>query len=123
MGVAELAERYAPESIGYDPQTGEAIARILESGGHRTTRLPLPRYAQACSILRQAVIDSRIIHDGNTDLAEDLARAIAKPTGDGGFVLSRLRSTTGAIAGAIALAIGHYMASTPETHEAIYKVA
>lgn len=121
--VAELAELYAPESIGYDPQTGEAIARVLESGGHRTTRLPLPRYAQACSILRQAVIDSRVIHDGNTDLAEDLARAIAKPTGDGGFVLSRLRSTTGAIAGAIALAIGHYMASTPETHEAIYKVA
>lgn len=121
--VAQLADEYGPEAIGYDPQTGETVARVLEAAGHRTIRLPLPRYASACSMLRQAVLDGRLVHDGNPQLAEDLARAIAKPTGDGGFVLSRLRSTTGPIAGAIALSIGHYLASSPDMTDTTYRVA
>lgn len=121
--VAEFADTYGPEAIGYDPQTGETVARVLEASGHRTVRLPLPRYASACSMLRQSVLDGRVIHDGSDILAEDIARAIAKPTGDGGFVLSRLRSTTGPIAGAIALSIGHYLASSPDVSDSTYRVA
>jgi hypothetical protein len=74
-------------------------------------------------MLRQAVLDGRVIHDGSDILAEDISRAIAKPTGDGGFVLSRLRSTTGPIAGAIALSIGHYLASSPDVSDSTYRVA
>lgn len=121
--VSQLADEYGPEVIGYDPQTGEAVSRVLAANGHRVERLPLPRYAAACSILRQAVLDGRIIHDGTPQLAEDIARAIAKPTGDGGFVLSRLRSTTGPIAGAIALAVGHYLASSPDIGDSTFRVA
>lgn len=121
--VAQYADQYGPDVIGYDPQTGETVARLLESHGHKTLRLPLPRYASACHMLKQSVADGRIVHDGNQKLSEDIARAIAKPTGDGGFVLSRLRSTTGPIAGAIALAIGHYLASSPDTPDTTFRVA
>lgn len=121
--VAALADQYGPDAIGYDPQTGENVARVLEASGHKTVRLPLPRYASACSILRQSVLDGRVVHDGSDKLTQDIARAIAKPTGDGGFVLSRLRSTTGPIAGAIALSIGHYLASSPDVSDSTYRVA
>lgn len=112
--VERHAIEWAPEVIGYDGLTGEYVARHLEAEGHKTIRLPLPKYAAACAMLLTAVNEGRIVHDGSEILAADLARAIPKPYNDGGWTFSRVKVTTGPIAGAIALTIGHYLASHPD---------
>ncbi len=121
--VARAAEKYAPEEVVYDRLTGEDVSRYVESLGHRRRALPLPQYAAACSMLRQAVNDGRIVHDGSESLLGDLSRAVPKVYNDGGFTLSRLKASTGPIAGAIALALAYYVASNPDDSDDSIAVA
>ena len=64
--------------------------------------------------------DKRIVHDQHPTLMADLARAVPKDYADGGWTFSRVKASTGPIAGAIALAIGHYLASNPDDSDTIY---
>lgn len=111
--VLMVADQFQPEVIGYDPFTGEHVAQLLANHGYdkRLRKVTGGKFANGCQSLLTAVNLGGLVHDGNPDLAADLSRAVGKPFGDGGWLFARRASTSGSIAGAVALGIAVYLAA------------
>jgi hypothetical protein len=100
-----------PEWLGYDRLGGSDIAARLADRGYPVKALGGAVVANACGLLRAAVRAGGLAHDGSTALAADLARAVPRPFGDGGWTFARRDVTSGSIAGAIALSIAVALAT------------
>ena len=110
--VLDVADQFQPEVVGYDPFTGEHVAQLLVNHGYekRMRKVTGGKFANGCQSLLTAVNLGGLVHDGHPDLAADLSRAVGKPFGDGGWLFARRASTSGSIAGAVALGIAVYLA-------------
>jgi phage terminase large subunit-like protein len=110
--VLDVADQFQPEVVGYDPFTGEQVAQLLVNHGYerRMRKVTGGKFANGCQSLLTAVNLGGLVHDGHPDLAADLSRAVGKPFGDGGWLFARRASTSGSIAGAVALGIAVYLA-------------
>lgn len=106
--VLGLATQYDPDLIGYERQTSTPVAQHLAAFGweRRLRPMTVGKAATGVANLIAAVRNGTIVHDNHPDLADDLARAIGRPYGDGMQTFTRARSTTGPICGAIALSTG-----------------
>jgi hypothetical protein len=100
-----------PEWIGYDRLGGSDIAARLADRRYPVKALAGSVVANACGVLKAAVRAQAVAHDGSPALAADLARAVPRPFGDGGWLFARRDVTSGSIAGAIALSIGVALAT------------
>lgn len=112
--VRAHADQLQPESIGYDELSAGAVAQQLETE-YTMVKLPVRKYSVACQALRQSVKEGRLVHDGDPALALDLSRGVKRAFGDGGWIFDRRGRE---IPGAIALAVGHYLASDPDVSDA-----
>jgi hypothetical protein len=111
--VLALCDVHQPEVVGFDRLTGDHVAQVLSNHGWKDRLRPMAggRTANGCGSLLAAVRLATIAHDGHPSLADDLSRAVPKDFGDGAWIFSRKSVTSGPIAGAIALAIGMYLAA------------
>ena len=114
--VLGLAQKYDPDLIGFERQTGTPIGQHLAAFGweKRLRPMTVAKAAQGVANLVAAVRGRSVVHDGHEDISADLARAIGRPYGDGGQTFTRARSTTGPICGAIAVSTGFSIAHDEE---------
>jgi phage terminase large subunit-like protein len=117
--IQKHAQDLAPESIGYDELSGGSIAKDLEQE-FTLTRLPVRKYSVACQLLKHAVGEARLVHDGDPLVAMNLARAVPKRYSDGGWIFDRGKAD---IPAATAAAIGFYLASDPDVSDTTIHVA
>ena len=111
--VLAIITEYDPELIGFDRLTGAHVEAVLASQGWKARLRPLTgaKMSNGLASLDASVRLGTIGHDGHADLAEDLGRAVGKAFGDGGMIFSRKSVSAGSIAGAVALAIGIFLAT------------
>lgn len=116
-GIAEVARRFRPRVLAYDPNTAGFIAPHLERAQIRIEPTPWSsaKFAIACDQTLNAMNAGNLIHPGQKNLYEHLVSCARRPAGDGGFRISR-RAATNPISAAVALvmAIGHATTPTPE---------
>jgi phage terminase large subunit-like protein len=120
--IAELARRFNPRVLAYDPNTAGFIAPHL-SRQYQTVPIQWgsSTFAISCDQTLNAMNNGRIIHAGQPVMHEHLVACARRPAGDGGWRIAR-RAATNPISAAVALvmAIGH--ATTPQAEPVIMSV-
>jgi phage terminase large subunit-like protein len=121
--IAELARRFNPRIVAYDPNTAGFIAPHLARAQVATAPTPWSsaNFAIACDQTLNALNNEKIIHAGQEVMHEHLVACARRPAGDGGWRIAR-RAATSPISAAVALvmAIGH--ATTPQPESVIISV-
>jgi phage terminase large subunit-like protein len=121
--IAELARRFNPRVLAYDPNTAGFIAPHLARA--QINSVPTPwgssTFAIACDQTLNAMNSGRIIHAGQEVMYEHLVACARRPAGDGGWRIAR-RAATNPISAAVALvmAVGH--ATLPQSEPVIMSV-
>lgn len=115
--VLGQAETFDPDVIAFDRLTGAHVEQVLASYGWKTRLRPIAgaKMSNGLATLTARVKLGTLVHDGHTDLAADLSRAIARPFGDGASILARKATNSGTIAGAVALAAGMFLSTDERT--------
>jgi phage terminase large subunit-like protein len=120
--IAELARRFNPRVLAYDPNTAGFIAPHL---ARQYQTLPVQwgssTFAIACDQTLNAMNNGQIVHAGQEVLYEHLVACARRPAGDGGWRIAR-RAATNPISAAVALvmAVGH--ATMPQSEAVIISV-
>jgi Probable DNA packing protein, N-terminus len=111
--IVGLAQLYDPEVIGFDRLTGAHVESVLAGHGWKDRLRPMTggRLANGLASLVAAVRLGQLAHDGHPDVEADLARAVGKPFGDGGLILSRKDANGGPIAAGVCLEAGVYLST------------
>ena len=121
--IAELARRFNPRVVAYDPNTAGFIAPHLARAQVQSVPTPWSSasFAIACDQTLNAMNSGRIIHAGQDVMYEHLVACARRPAGDGGWRIAR-RAATNPISAAVALvmAVGH--ATTPQAEPVIMSV-
>ena len=117
--IIKHAQELAPECIGFDELSGGSIAKDLEQE-YTLTKLPVRKYSVACALLKHAVGEGRLVHDGDALVAENIGRAVPKRYSDGGWIFDRGKAI---IPAATAAAIGFYLASDPDVSDTTIHIA
>jgi len=121
--IAELARRFNPRVVAYDPNTAGFIAPHLARAQVQTSPTPWSgaNFAIACDQTLNAMNSGRLIHAGQEVMHEHLVACARRPAGDGGWRIAR-RAATNPISAAVALvmAVGH--ATTPQPEAVIISV-
>ncbi len=121
--IAELARRFNPRVLAYDPNTAGFIQPHLARA--QVNALPTPwgssGFAIACDQTLNAMNSERLIHAGQEIMYEHLVACAKRPAGDGGWRIAR-RAATNPISAAVALvmAVGH--ATLPQSEPVIMSV-
>jgi phage terminase large subunit-like protein len=120
--IAELARRFNPRVLAYDPNTAGFIAPHL-SRSYQTVPIQWgsSTFAISCDQTLNAMNSGRIVHAGQEVMYEHLVACARRPAGDGGWRIAR-RAATNPISAAVALvmAVGH--ATLPQTEPVIMSV-
>jgi phage terminase large subunit-like protein len=120
--IAELARRFNPRILAYDPNTAGFIAPHL---ARQYQTVPVlwgsSTFAIACDQTLNAMNNNRLIHAGQPVMHEHLVACARRPAGDGGWRIAR-RAATNPISAAVALvmAVGH--ATEPQAEPVIMSV-
>ena len=121
--IAELARRFNPRVLAYDPNTAGFIAPHLARAQIQSVPTPWSsaNFAIACDQTLNAMNSGRLIHAGQDVMYEHLVACARRPAGDGGWRIAR-RAATNPISAAVALvmAVGH--ATTPQPEAVIISV-
>jgi hypothetical protein len=121
--IAELARRFNPRVLAYDPNTAGFIAPHLARAQVQTSPTPWSGagFAIACDQTLNAMNQGNIIHAGQDVMYEHLVACARRPAGDGGWRIAR-RAATNPISAAVALvmAVGH--ATTPHAEPVIISI-
>lgn len=98
--------------VVYDPRFFEVPARLLEDDGIQVIEFDQSpqRMAPACGLAYQLILDRKIVHDGDPDLATHVKNAVAVPQERGGFTLKKGKSK-GHIDAAVTLCMGVWILS------------
>jgi len=121
--IAELARRFNPRVVAYDPNTAGFIAPHLARAQVQTSPSPWSgaNFAISCDQTLNAMNSGRLVHAGQEVMYEHLVACARRPAGDGGWRIAR-RAATNPISAAVALvmAVGH--ATTPQAEAVIMSV-
>jgi phage terminase large subunit-like protein len=101
--VHEWARKYRPRLICYDKYTSMSVAQRLALSGHKIEDMSGQVFYQACSDLLDAIVNRRLIHNGQESLVDSINSCAAKET-DAGWRIVR-RKSAGDVSAAIALAM------------------
>ena len=110
--VAELADRWLPQAIAYDPHTSMGVVDRLADRGYPFERVTGADWVVACGQLLDAVATRALRHADQPELNRQVAAAGRRDIGDGSWRMSRLDSSV-PIPAAIALARLAHVAVRP----------
>jgi phage terminase large subunit-like protein len=104
--VRQIAVGPGFRGVVYDPRFFEVPARLLEDSGILVIQFDQTpqRMAPACGLAYELIVNSKVVHDGDPQLARHVKSA-AKREQDRGFTLSKGRSK-GHIDAAVAMCMG-----------------
>lgn len=105
--VNEQAKGLGCRGVVYDPRYFEVPARLLEDQGVVAIEFDQSpqRMAPACGLALQLILDTRVVQDGDLDLATHVKTAASVPQERGGFTLKKGKSK-GHIDGCISMCMG-----------------
>ena len=109
--VNEWARKYRPRLICFDKYTSMTIAERLALSGQKIQDMSGQVFYQACSDLLDAIVNRRIIHNGQQSLVDSMNSCAAKET-DAGWRIVR-RKSAGDVSAAIALAMVVHQLNKP----------
>jgi phage terminase large subunit-like protein len=112
--IMGLAERFQVRELGFDPWKAAVIVKAFEHRGIKTTVWPFTdsRVIPAASALYDAIVEGRITHDGDEELAKHMATVVGKSTIRGLRIDKANESDQ--IDGASALLMAYEVATAPE---------
>ena len=118
--VNEWAKKYKPRLICYDKYTSMSVAERLSLSGQKTQDMSGQVFYQACSDLLDAIVNQRLIHNGQQSLVDSINSCAAKET-DAGWRIVR-RKSAGDVSAAIALAMCIHQIMKPQSKPQIIAV-
>ena len=118
--VMDWAKKYRPRLICYDKYTSMSIAERLSMSGQKTQDMSGQVFYQACSDLLDAIVNQRLIHNGQQSLVDSINSCAAKET-DAGWRIVR-RKSAGDVTAAIGLAMCIHQMLKPQTKPQIIAV-
>lgn len=118
--VHEWARKYRPKLICYDKYTTLSIAERLSLSGQKTVDMSGQIFYQACSDLLDAIVNQRLIHNGQQSLVDSINNCAAKET-DAGWRIVR-RKSAGDVSAAIGLAMTIHQILKPQSKPQIIAV-
>ena len=118
--INEWARKYRPKLICFDKYSTMSIAERLALSGHKTQDMSGQVFYQACSDLLDAIVNQRIIHNGQASLVDSINSCAAKET-DAGWRIVR-RKSAGDVSAAIALAMCVHQLQKPQSKPQIIAV-
>ncbi len=116
----DWAKKYRPRVICYDKYTSMSVAQRLALSGHKIEDMSGQIFYQACSDLLDAIVNRRLIHNGQDTLVNSINSCAAKET-DAGWRIVR-RKSAGDVSAAIALAMCVHQMYKPQIKPAIIAV-
>jgi len=118
--VHEWARKYRPKLICYDKYTTLSIAERLSLSGQKTVDMSGQIFYQACSDLLDAIVNQRLVHNGQQSLVDSINNCAAKET-DAGWRIVR-RKSAGDVSAAIGLAMTIHQILKPQSKPQIIAV-
>ena len=118
--VNEWARKYRPRMICYDKYTTLSVAERLSMSGQKTQDMSGQIFYQACGDLLDAVVNQRLVHNGQQSLVDSMNACAAKET-DAGWRIVR-RKSAGDVSAAIGLAMCIHQMLKPQSKPQIIAV-
>ena len=118
--VNEWARKYKPRMICFDKYTSMSVAQRLALSGQKIEDMSGQVFYQACSDLLDAIVNRRLIHNGQDELVNSINSCAAKET-DAGWRIVR-RKSAGDVTAAIALAMCVHQMNKPQIKPQIIAV-
>jgi phage terminase large subunit-like protein len=112
------ADQYRPRSIGFDRYATQSIADRLSNAGQVCTDISGAQFYQACTDLKDALDNKRMVHSGQEGWIQQMNNCAAK-TNDSAWRIIK-RKSAGDISGAIATAMVVSTLSKPQQSAMIY---
>ena len=118
--VAEWAKGYKPRLICFDKYTSMSVAERLSQSGYKVQDMSGQVFYQACSDLLDAIVNQRLVHNGQDSLVNSINNCAAKET-DAGWRIVR-RKSAGDVTAAIGLAMLIHQMLKPQSKPQIIAV-
>ena len=118
--VHEWARKYKPRMICYDKYTAASVAERLGMSGQKMQDMSGQVFYQACSDLLDAIVNQRLIHNGQQSLIDSMNACAAKET-DAGWRIVR-RKSAGDVTASIGLAMCVHQMLKPQPKPQIIAV-
>jgi len=118
--VQEWAKKYRPHMICFDKYTTMSVAERLSLSGQRMQDMSGQVFYQACGDLLDAIVNRRLIHNGQQSLVDSMNNCAAKEI-DSGWRIVR-RKSAGDVTAAIALAMVTHQLLKPQSKPKIIAV-
>jgi phage terminase large subunit-like protein len=112
------ADQYRPRSIGFDRYATQSIADRLSNAGQVCTDISGAQFYQACTDLKDALDNKRLVHSSQEGWIQQMNNCAAK-TNDSSWRIIK-RKSAGDISGAIATAMVVSTLLKPQQVAAIY---
>jgi phage terminase large subunit-like protein len=112
------ADIYRPRQICYDKYTTQSIADKLSNAGCMVQDISGQQFYQACGDLLDGLVNHRVVHNGQTNLMQQMNNCAAK-VNDSAWRIVKRRSA-GDVSAPIALAMVVSMLMKPQQVAAIY---
>ena len=111
--IAEWAKQYKPRIICFDKYTTMSVAERLSQTGYKIQDMSGQVFYQACSDLLDAIVNQRLVHNGQQSLVDSMNNCAAKET-DAGWRIVR-RKSAGDVSAAICLAMVTHQLLKPQS--------
>jgi phage terminase large subunit-like protein len=111
--ISEWAKQYKPRLICFDKYTTMSVAERLSQTGYKIQDMSGQVFYQACSDLLDAIVNQRMIHNGQESLVNSINNCAAKET-DAGWRIVR-RKSAGDVTAAICLAMTVHQLLKPQS--------
>ena len=118
--VNEWARKYRPRLICFDKYASMTVAERLMMSGHKMQDMSGQIFYQACSDLLDAIVNQRLVHNGQQSLVDSMNNCAAKET-DAGWRIVR-RKSAGDVSAAICLAMVVHQLIKPQTKPQIIAI-
>jgi phage terminase large subunit-like protein len=117
--IAPIARKVQARAVAFDRYTAISIAQRLSSAGIPIGDCSGSAFYQACDETLSAMVSKRLAHEGQEALTEHVLACAKRSGQDGGWRIVR-KSSTGTIAGAVAMVMAVHYASKPIPKAEVY---
>ena len=115
--INDWALKYRPRAILYDKYATESIAERLRQTGHVLEDVSGQRFYQACSDLKDALDNGRLIHSGQKSWVDSMNNCAMKVNDSGWRIVKR--KSAGSVSSAISTAMVIHELAKPQTTPSI----
>jgi len=116
--IKAWADQYRPRQICFDKYTTQSIADRLGNAGQMMKDISGQQFYQACSDLLDGLVHSRVVHNGQKELIQQMNNCAAKVNDSAWRIVKR--KSAGDVSAPISLAMVVSMLMKPQQIAAIY---